>query len=159
MGFHIGSPFSYIVPVLPHPMPTKLFKSEHFVLTDLLKLILGSSLQADSGVEPLAWLDYLPLFAKDPKLAPQAAKEKKKNKEENVGRVKAADEGLEGFVDWGEPTASGLAKDKEGDMSSLVAGFTAQMRKRATDAHGETTPGSEGPGDKYLRRSGLEEEA
>ena len=42
-----ASPFPYIVPVLPHPLPAKLVKGEHFVLTDLLKLILGSSSQAD----------------------------------------------------------------------------------------------------------------
>ena len=60
-------------------------------------------------------INYLPLFVQDPKPAPQAAKEKKKKK---VERVKAVGEGLEGFVDWGEPTASEPAKEKEDDMST-----------------------------------------
>ena len=47
------------------------------------------------------------MFAQDPKPAPQVAKGKKKKKENKVGRVKVAGKGLEGFVDWGEPTASG----------------------------------------------------
>ena len=42
-----SSPFPYIVPVLPRPLP-----SEHFILADLLKLILGSSLQVDYAPEP-----------------------------------------------------------------------------------------------------------
>ena len=53
------------------------------------------------------------------------AKDKKKTKKEKVGRVKAVGRGLEGFVDWGERTASGPAKEKEGNMSSLAAGFVA----------------------------------
>ena len=40
------SPFPYIVPVIPRPLPKELIKGEHFVLADLLKLILGSSSQA-----------------------------------------------------------------------------------------------------------------
>ena len=67
--------------------------------------------------------------------------------------------GLEGFVHKGEPTASVLTKEKEDDMSSLAPGFAARMSKRGTNALGETTPGSEGPGDKRPRRSGPKEEA
>ena len=47
-----SSPFSYIVPVLPCPLLEELVKGEHFVLPDLLKLILGSSSQAGSAQEP-----------------------------------------------------------------------------------------------------------
>ena len=43
-------------------------------------------------------------------------------------------------------------------MSSLTTRFSARMHKRAADAHGETTPRSEGLGDKRPRWSGLEEE-
>ena len=39
-------------------------------------------------------------------------KEKKKKKEKKAGRVKAADVGLEGFVDWGEPIVSVLIRRK-----------------------------------------------
>ena len=38
-----ASPFPYIVHVLPRPLPSELVKGEHFVLVDLLKLLLGSS--------------------------------------------------------------------------------------------------------------------
>ena len=41
---------------------------------------------------------------------------KRKNK---VGRVKVVGEGLEGFVDWGEPITSEPTKEKEDDMSIL----------------------------------------
>ena len=68
--------------------------------------------------------------------APQAAKEKKKKKEKKAGRVMAVGVGLEGFVDWGEPTTSVLIKEIEDDMSSLAPGFAAQMRNRGTDALG-----------------------
>ena len=43
-------------------------------------------------------------------------------------------------------------------MSSLVAGFFVQMRKRAASTQGETTPGFEVPGIKQPKRLGLNEE-
>ena len=43
-----ATPFPYIVPVLPRPLPEELVKDEHFVLVDLLKSILGSSSHVDS---------------------------------------------------------------------------------------------------------------
>ena len=36
--------------------------------------------------------------------------------------------------------SSESVEEREGDMSSLVAGFVAQMRKRAASAQWETTP-------------------
>ena len=45
-------PFSYIVPILPRSLPEELVKGEHFILTDLLKSILYSSLQAGFTQEP-----------------------------------------------------------------------------------------------------------
>ena len=42
------SPFPYIVLIIPHPLPAELVRGKHFVLTDLLKLISGSSSQAGS---------------------------------------------------------------------------------------------------------------
>ena len=80
------NPFPYIVLVLPRPLPAELIKGEHFILADLLKLILGSFSQADFDLEPLVWSDYLPFFVKDPKPAPQAAKGRKKKKENKAGR-------------------------------------------------------------------------
>ena len=37
------SPFSYIVPVLPHPLPNEVVKGEHFVLENLLNSLPGGS--------------------------------------------------------------------------------------------------------------------
>ena len=43
-----ASPFLYIVPVIPRPLPVELIKCEHYVLVDLLKSIMGSSSQVGS---------------------------------------------------------------------------------------------------------------
>ena len=51
LGF---SPFPYIAPVIPRLLLAEFVKGEHFTLVDLLKSILGSSLQAGSAQEPLA---------------------------------------------------------------------------------------------------------
>ena len=39
-------PFPYIILVVPRSLPVEVIKGEHFVLDDLLKLVLGSSSQA-----------------------------------------------------------------------------------------------------------------
>ena len=44
-----ANPFPYIVSVIPRLLPKELTKGEHFILTDLLKMIPGSSLQAGSS--------------------------------------------------------------------------------------------------------------
>ena len=91
-------------------LPEELIKGEHFVLTDLLKSIPGSSSQAGSAQESQADIieralvsvvqpDQLPLVVQDPKPAPEAAKKKKGKKGMKVGQVKASDLGLEGSVD------------------------------------------------------------
>ena len=85
--------------VLPRPLPKELFKGEHFVLADLLKLLPGSSLQLESTPEPLGRPDHLPLAAHDPKPAPQGAKKKKREKKKTE-QVKVAGVVLKGFVDW-----------------------------------------------------------
>ena len=41
-----SNPFPYIVPIIPCPLPAELVRGEHFTLTNLLKLIQGSSTQA-----------------------------------------------------------------------------------------------------------------
>ena len=64
------SSFLYIVSVLLRPMLNELTEGEHFVLSDLLKLIPGGSSQADSTPETFVWLDFLPLSAQDPKPIP-----------------------------------------------------------------------------------------
>ena len=90
----------------------------------------------------------------DPKPAPQVRKKKKKKKGKKVGQIKAVGEGLEGFVDWVDPIVSELTEEREDDMSNLTVGFFARMCKWAISAKGETTLGSEVPGDKSMKRSG-----
>ena len=38
-----GSPFPYIIPIIPCSFPTEVIEGKHFVLVDLLKLVPGSS--------------------------------------------------------------------------------------------------------------------
>ena len=47
-----ASPFPYIVPVIPRPLPAELVWGEHFTLINLLKSILGSIAQERSNQEP-----------------------------------------------------------------------------------------------------------
>ena len=58
-----------------------------------------------------------------------------------------------------DPNTSDSAEEREDDMSSLPAGFFAQMRKQAASTQGETTPGFEESGRKRLKWSSLDEEA
>ena len=81
-----------------------------------------------------------------------------KRKKKKVIRVKASGKGLEGFVDWTDPTVSESAKEREVEMSSLAAGFAAWLCKRAANAQGEVTPGSKGPNGKSSRLSDPEKE-
>ena len=49
-----ASPFPYIVFFIPHPLPEELIKGEHFVLSDLLKLIPVCFSQVEFDQEPQA---------------------------------------------------------------------------------------------------------
>ena len=71
-----SSPFPYIAPVIPHPLPGEVIGSEHFVLANLLKSISSSFSQAGSAREPQAeiaegalvsfvWPDQSPLREQD----------------------------------------------------------------------------------------------
>ena len=60
--------------------------------------------------------------------------------------------GLEGFVDWMDPTVSQSAEEREVEMSSLVVGFVARMHKCVTSAQGETTLSFEGSDDKRFKK-------
>ena len=46
-----GSPFSYIIPVVPRLSPVEVIKGELFVLIDLLKLVLCGSSQSNPTQE------------------------------------------------------------------------------------------------------------
>ena len=56
-------------------------------------------------------------------------------------------------MDWLDPLAGDPVKEREEDTSSLAVGFAARTCKRATNAQGETIPGSEVFGEKHLKRS------
>ena len=144
-------------------MQEELVKGEHFILLDLLKAILGSSSQEGTSQEPQVEIaegalvsfvqsEQSPLVVQDSKPTPQAAKKKKT-------KIKAAVLGLEGFVDWVDPIASDSVEERGDDMSSLDAGFVAQICKQFASAQGETSPCSKVSGEKHSRRSGLDEEA
>ena len=55
---------------------------------------------------------------------------------------------------WTSVIASEPAEEEE--LSSLAAGFTTRMRKRAAGSKGETTPSSDG---KWMKRSSPDEGA
>ena len=92
---------------------------------------------------------------------------RRKKKRKNAERVKATDEGLEGFVDWTDLTVSESAKEREAEMFSLTTGFAMRMRKqfstlickRSANAHGEATLGSKGLDGKRSRWYGSKKEA
>ena len=62
-------------------------------------------------------------------------------------------------MDWVDLNSSEPAEEREGDMSSLAAGFAAWMCKRAMSAQGETTPDCKVSSGKRPKRSGQDEEA
>ena len=83
-----SSPFPYITPCIPRPLPGEVVGGEHFVLADFLKSISGSSSQAGSSKEPQAEIvegalvsfvlpDQSPLREQDSQAAPQVVKKKK----------------------------------------------------------------------------------
>ena len=82
-----SSPFPYIAPVIPRPLPREVIGGEHFVFANLLKSISGSSSQAGSTREPQAEIaegalvsfvrpDQIPLREQDSQAAPQVVKRK-----------------------------------------------------------------------------------
>ena len=46
-----GSPFPYIIPIVPHSLPTEVIEDEYFVLLDLLKLVPVNSFQLTPAQE------------------------------------------------------------------------------------------------------------
>ena len=46
-----GSPFPYIIPIVPRSLPTKVIEREHFILANHLKLVPTGSSQAISTHE------------------------------------------------------------------------------------------------------------
>ena len=62
-------------------------------------------------------------------------------------------------MDWTNPRVRKLAEEEEVEMSGLVSGFVARMRKRAASAQGETSLGSEVLGGKRPKLSSPNKEA
>ena len=81
-----------------------------------------------------------------------------KKKKKKTGQIKVASAGLEGFMDWKDLTVSESGEEREAEMSSLATGFAARIHKRATNAQGEATLGSEDPDGKCFKQSGPTEE-
>ena len=80
-----SSPFPYIASVIPRPLLEEVVEVEHFVLSDLLKSIMGSSSQVGSTREPQAEIaegalvsfvrpDQSPLREQDSQAAPLSGK-------------------------------------------------------------------------------------
>ena len=132
LGF---SPFPYIAPVIPRPLPREVVKGEHFVFADILKSISSSTSQARFAREPqaeiakgalvsFAQLNQSPLGEQGSQLAPQAVKRKKAKK---VGQIQAASSRLEGFMDLVDPISNEPNKGRKDDMSNLAVRFVAWM--------------------------------
>ena len=118
-----------------------------------MKSIPSSSSQAGVSREPQAEIAQGALVS--PKPTPQAANKKKGKKGKKVAGAR-----LEYFMEWTNPIppskeAQGAhpvphiiresIEESEEEMSSLASSFAARMRKQATSAQRETTPGSTVP--------------
>ena len=71
-----------------------------------------------------------------PRPAPRL--EKKERDRKRTQQTKVADDGLEGFVDWVGVLANESVEEEE--ISMLVVGFSAWIRKWVSDLEDEPTP-------------------
>ena len=98
-----GSPFSYIIPIVPCSLLAKVIEGEHFVLADLLKLVSGSSSKTifDQEGQTEAPTRTLVRYARvtQPQ-SPRLALGQAKRRETRVRQTRTTGVGLEGFVDW-----------------------------------------------------------
>ena len=132
----------------------------------------ASSRDRSRSLGYFVWPNQSSLAIQDQKPTPPTVKKKKGKKGKKVRQVKVVGTRLEDFIDWANPIpptretqgvrhvshiASESVEESEDDMSSLDTGFVARMRKRATSAQGETTPGFEVLGEKRSKWSGLDE--
>ena len=112
-----GSPFPYIIPIVPHSLPAKVIEGEHFVLTDLLKLVPGNSSQviyAQEGQTEAATRTLVRSNRVTQPRGPQPTPQSAKKRETRVQQTKTAGARLEAFVDWtgvvdGEPVEEEIA--------------------------------------------------
>ena len=134
LGKLVACAFSYIIPVIPHSLSTKLIEGEHFVLVDLCKSCPSGSSRAVAAQEDLAEAAWI-TRPQCPKASPQPGNKEQERKSTRQTKVVGAR--LEGFVDWVGVLASESAEEDE--MSMLVAKFARQMRKRDTNLEDEAT--------------------
>ena len=64
----------------------------------------------------------------------------KKKKKKKIEQAKAADAGLEGFMDWISLVFKKSAEEEEAEMYGLIFGFVARMCKLAANAQGGDFP-------------------
>ena len=133
-------PSPYIVPIIPHPLPSEIVESEHFVAVDLLSLISDGSSPARETESEAAGQELVtitqpaqPSFAsEDLSLAPQASKQgegsgclelpplatkdcrltPQASKKMKESRLKVAGAGTEEFIPW-VPPISHRSPDRE----------------------------------------------
>ena len=94
---------------------------------------MGSARERQAKIAEGALVSFVqpnqsPLREQYSQLAPQTVKRKKENK---VGHIKAADTGLEGFVDWVDPTSSEPTEGRKNDMFNFVVGYALWIRPQA----------------------------
>ena len=146
-----GSPFPYIIPIVPRSLPAEVIEGEHFFLIDLLKLVLGSSSQAistqEGQTEATTRTLVRPAYVTQPQ-SPWPAPQPAKKRETRARQTKTVDARLEGFVDLTRIADSEPAEEEE--KFSLTVGFVARMRKQSTTLEGEATSSS---GEKQPRQS------
>ena len=125
-----GSPFPYIIPIVPRSLSVEVIEGEHFVLIYLLKLVLGSSSQAISTHEGQTKATtrtlVRPAHVNQPQ-SPWPAPQPAKKRETRARQTKTVDVGLEGFVDLTRVVENEPAEEEE--KFSLAVGFVARMRK------------------------------
>ena len=138
-----GSPFPYIISIVPRLSPIEVIEGEHFVLADLLKLVLGSSSQAISAKEGQTKAATRTLVRHTRVTQPQSPRptpRPKKKSETRVRKSKTAEAGFEGFVDWTRVADSEPAEEEE--VFSLPARFTTWRHKRSATLEGVATSSS-----------------
>ena len=97
-----GSPFPYIILVVPRSLPAEVIEGEHFVLVDLLKLVPSGSSKAISPQESQMKATTRALArsarATQPQ-SPQPAPRLVNKREKRARKKKTVDVGIEGFID------------------------------------------------------------
>ena len=97
-----ASPFPYIIPIVPHSLPTELIEREHFVFADLFNLNPGSSSQEDQAeaAKRTLVMSARATQPQSPQPRPRLEKKKEERKKTRARQMKSTGVGLEDFVNW-----------------------------------------------------------